>query len=155
MMLTVSMLGFQPRREGSNPSTCSSIHNDAVQWLGFGLQNRKRGSDSLLRLNSNISSSRWIPSTAVRRLLSWFNSRRGDRKDSATEAGRAHNPIPYGKLGSIPSLATAGTQGETGLSYGLGQEFESLLRDLNSRRKICSGGGTVDTVASNPIILEM
>lgn len=31
--------------------------------------------------------------------------------------------------GAIPGLATAATLGETGLSYGLGREFDSRRRD--------------------------
>lgn len=66
---------------------------------------------------------------ALRRLRSWFDSRRMDCEDVATAAERAHTPLPKGQPGSIPGLATARTRWARPSFIRRWGRFDSVARD--------------------------
>lgn len=72
---------------------------------------------------------RGIAASRLRTESTWFDSTRGHCEDGATAARRAHNPLPYGRSGSIPDLATPTSPGGAArfISASVGVRFPSSV----------------------------
>jgi hypothetical protein len=76
-----------------------------------------------------FSPSDWIVGTSLRSSLARFDSWRRGRRDGATVARRAHTPMPFGRVGSTPTPATAARLGDGRASYARARGFDSLRSD--------------------------
>jgi hypothetical protein len=87
----------------------------------------------LLKFDSSrgrlFSSSDRIVGTSLRSSLARFDSWRRGRRDGATVARRAHTPMPFGRVGSTPTPATAARLGDGRASYARARGFDSLRSD--------------------------
>lgn len=123
-----------PGRWILNPSTAGSIPpRDATHALasGTGAETTNLGcGGSTPSRGTRPPRSRLRCGIAAPRLRTegtWFDSTRRHCEDGATAARRAHNPLPHGRVGSIPALATPTSLGraERFIRASVGVRFPS------------------------------